>query len=94
MIVAWRERSGSFFGTGSASTASWASAGTDAIRTAGQVQLYYLTNAKSGLCPEDCGYCSQSAVSESEIPKYRFRSAEEAGVARLLEPREVQQRFA
>ena len=42
-----------------------------------QVQLYYLTNAKSGLCPEDCGYCSQSAVSGAEIPKYRFRNADE-----------------
>ena len=26
------------------------------------VQLYFLVNAKSGLCPEDCGYCSQSKV--------------------------------
>ena len=25
-----------------------------------QVQLYFLMNAKSGLCPEDCTYCSQS----------------------------------
>ena len=35
-----------------------------------QVQLYYLKNAKSGLCPEDCGYCSQSIVSEAPIEKY------------------------
>ncbi|REJ87545.1 MAG: biotin synthase BioB [Planctomycetota bacterium] len=42
-----------------------------------QVQLYYLTNPQSGLCPEDCGYCSQSAVSGAEIPKYRFRTADE-----------------
>src|SRR5947209_5409850 len=37
-----------------------------------EVQLYYLRNAKSGLCPEDCGYCSQSKVSDAEIPKYRM----------------------
>jgi len=36
------------------------------------VQLYFLMNAKSGLCPEDCGYCSQSKVSEAEIPKYNL----------------------
>lgn len=38
------------------------------------VQLYYLMNAKSGLCPEDCSYCSQSKVSDAEIPKYNFLS--------------------
>jgi biotin synthase len=32
-------------------------------------------NAKSGLCPEDCGYCSQSKVSEAEIPRYNLLSA-------------------
>src|SRR5688500_3282765 len=40
------------------------------------VQLYYLMNAKSGLCPEDCGYCSQSKVSEAEIPRYNLLNAE------------------
>lgn len=40
------------------------------------VQLYFLMNAKSGLCPEDCGYCSQSKVSEAEIPRYNLLSAE------------------
>ena len=38
------------------------------------VQLYFLMNAKSGLCPEDCHYCSQSSVSEAEIPKYNLLS--------------------
>ena len=41
-----------------------------------RVQLYFLMNAKSGLCPEDCGYCSQSKVSEAEIPRYNILNAE------------------
>ncbi len=41
-----------------------------------RVQLYLLMNAKSGLCPEDCGYCSQSKVSEAEIPKYNLLKAD------------------
>jgi biotin synthase len=45
-----------------------------------KVHLYYLKNAKSGLCPEDCGYCSQSAVSEAEINRYPMLNTE-----RLLE---------
>lgn len=40
------------------------------------VQLYFLMNAKSGLCPEDCSYCSQSKVSDAEIPKYNILSRE------------------
>jgi biotin synthase len=35
-----------------------------------KVHLYYLKNAKSGLCPEDCGYCSQSIVADSAIDRY------------------------
>ena len=38
------------------------------------VQLYFLMNAKSGLCAEDCGYCSQSKLSSAEIPKYNLLS--------------------
>lgn len=36
------------------------------------VQLYFLMNAKSGLCPEDCNYCSQSKISEAPVPKYNI----------------------
>ena len=39
------------------------------------VQLFFLMNAKSGLCPEDCGYCSQSKVSDADIPRYNLLSA-------------------
>lgn len=45
-----------------------------------KVHLYYLKNAKSGLCPEDCGYCSQSAVSTAEIERYALLNQD-----RLLE---------
>jgi biotin synthase len=37
-----------------------------------EVQLYYLINAKSGLCPEDCGYCSQSRVASGPIARYPY----------------------
>ncbi|ALS24205.1 MULTISPECIES: biotin synthase BioB [Paenibacillus] len=35
-----------------------------------KVKLNLIINAKSGLCPEDCGYCSQSIVSKAAIQKY------------------------
>lgn len=35
-----------------------------------RVRLHFLLNAQSGLCPEDCHYCSQSKISEAEIDKY------------------------
>src|SRR5687768_5788324 len=38
------------------------------------VQLYFLMNAKSGLCPEDCHYCSQSKISTAEISRYNLLS--------------------
>ncbi|HVO67624.1 MAG TPA: biotin synthase BioB [Syntrophales bacterium] len=44
------------------------------------VSIHVIRNAKSGLCSENCSFCSQSAVSESEIPKYPMQS-----VAQILE---------
>ena len=41
-----------------------------------QVQLYFLMNAKSGICAEDCHYCSQSKDSNAEIPKYNLLDRE------------------
>ncbi len=41
------------------------------------VQLYFLMNAKSGLCPEDCSYCSQSKISDAEIPRYNLLNREQ-----------------
>jgi biotin synthase len=35
-----------------------------------RVRLHFLLNAQSGLCPEDCNYCSQSKISSAEIEKY------------------------
>lgn len=41
------------------------------------VKLNFLINAKSGLCPEDCYYCSQSRVSTAAIPRYPLLTREE-----------------
>jgi biotin synthase len=43
-----------------------------------RVKLNHLVNMKSGLCPEDCTYCSQRLGSTSEILKYSWISAQEA----------------
>jgi biotin synthase len=48
-----------------------------------RVKVCVLQNARSGLCPEDCGYCSQSAVSTADIARYRLLPVEELlGAAR------------
>ncbi|MBW2274412.1 MAG: biotin synthase BioB [Deltaproteobacteria bacterium] len=41
------------------------------------VMVHILNNVQSGLCPEDCGYCSQSRDSKAEIDKYPMKSDEE-----------------
>lgn len=41
-----------------------------------RVRLHFLLNAQSGLCPEDCNYCSQSKISTAEIEKYPLLAKE------------------
>lgn len=41
-----------------------------------RVRLHYLLNAQSGLCPEDCNYCSQSKISTAQIEKYPLLAQE------------------
>lgn len=45
-----------------------------------RVKVCILRNAQSGICPEDCGYCSQSRVSRADIAVYKMQS-----VAELIE---------
>jgi biotin synthase len=42
-----------------------------------QVSFCVITNAKSGLCSEDCAYCSQAAGAGSEVPRYPLPPPEE-----------------
>jgi biotin synthase len=41
------------------------------------VKVNYLVNLKSGLCPENCNYCSQALGSQAPILKYSWLSKEE-----------------
>jgi biotin synthase len=41
-----------------------------------KVKLNMLINAKSGLCAEDCSYCSQSIVSKAGVDRYPLQSRE------------------
>jgi biotin synthase len=42
-----------------------------------RVMVHVLQNAQNGLCPEDCGYCSQSRRSEAPLRRYPLKSEEE-----------------
>ena len=41
------------------------------------VKVNYLVNLKSGLCPENCNYCSQALGSQAPILKYSWLSKDE-----------------
>lgn len=58
-----------------------------------KIKLCLLSNIKSGDCPEDCGYCSQSVHYKTDIEKYKLlskdviikqaKSAKEKGATRF-----------
>ncbi|WP_030263531.1 biotin synthase BioB, partial [Streptomyces violens] len=52
-----------------------------------RVKLNYLVNLKSGLCPEDCSYCSQRLGSKAEILKYTWLKPDEATTTHTYEDR-------
>jgi biotin synthase len=55
----------------------WAAFAARAQYFGRRVKVCVLQNARSGLCPEDCGYCSQSAVSTADIARYRLLPVDE-----------------
>jgi biotin synthase len=42
-----------------------------------KVMIHQINNIQNGLCPEDCGYCGQSKVSDAKINKYPMKSEED-----------------
>jgi biotin synthase len=42
-----------------------------------EVRIHVLRNAKSGACPEDCGFCSQSVRFDTGVDRYAMQSADE-----------------
>jgi len=42
-----------------------------------KVHVHVLENAKSGSCPEDCSFCSQSSRYSTGVARYRTESADE-----------------
>ncbi len=41
------------------------------------VRIHVLQNAKSGLCPEDCAFCSQSVKFHTQVDRYQLQSVAE-----------------
>ena len=42
-----------------------------------RVQVHILNNARNARCPEDCGYCSQSAATRAPVRPYEWKSSEQ-----------------
>ncbi|MBI2899620.1 MAG: biotin synthase BioB [Planctomycetes bacterium] len=42
-----------------------------------RVKVHVLLNAMSGLCPEDCKFCSQSHLAAGDVPRYRLIEKDE-----------------
>ena len=55
-----------------------------------QIRLCSIVNAKSGLCSEDCAFCSQSSRSSASIDKYPLLEEEEI----VMAARDAKQRGA
>lgn len=51
------------------------------------IKVHVLQNAKSGVCPEDCKFCSQSLKNNSEVPQYGMQTVNDlvSGARRAAE---------
>jgi biotin synthase len=55
-----------------------AAAGDVRMATFGKkVMVHQINNIQNGLCPEDCGYCGQSKISEAPLNKYAMKDEDE-----------------
>ncbi len=52
------------------------------------VTLHVIRNAQSGICTEDCAYCSQSAAATGDIPRYPLQTVDDL-VAGAREARDL-----
>ena len=64
-----------------------------AHHAAGEVQLCTLLSIKTGGCPEDCGYCSQSAHAETGLKAEKLMDVDAVLAAATEAKRQGSQRF-